>query len=129
MRGRRDPLGRGITNRWTGARAAKLSARGFMVIKFVRARSTQPFDGFFMIRVLKHLLFVVIAVVGGYAVTLLCYMVGLVQPSLYLARLVAEDRGGDTLLVPFLVINTGLSAVGIYLILWFVTRKRRLGPA
>ena len=76
---------------------------------------------------MKYLLFVVIAVVGGYAVTLFCYMVGLVQPSLYLARLVAEDRGGDTLLVPFLVINTGLSAVGIYLILWFVTRKRRPG--
>jgi hypothetical protein len=77
---------------------------------------------------MKHLLFVVIAVVGGYAVTLFCYMVGFVQPSLCLARLVAEDRGGDTLLVPFLVINTGLSAIGIYLILWLVTRKRRPGP-
>ena len=78
---------------------------------------------------MKHLLFVVIAVVGGYGVTLLCYMVGLVEPSLYLARLVADDRGGDTLLVPFLVINTTLSAIGIYLILWFFTRRRRTGPA
>ena len=77
---------------------------------------------------MKHLLFVVIAVVGGYGVTLLCYMVGLVQPSLYLARLVADDRGGDTLLVPFLVITTTLSAIGIYLILWFFTRRRRTDP-
>jgi phage shock protein PspC (stress-responsive transcriptional regulator) len=74
---------------------------------------------------MKHVLFIVIAVVGGYGVTLLCYIAGLVQPSLFLARLVAEDRGGDTLIVHFLVINTVLSAVGIYLILWFVTRKRR----
>jgi hypothetical protein len=75
---------------------------------------------------MKHLLFAVISVVGGYAVTLFCYTVGLIQPSLYLARLFAEDRGGDTLLVPFLVINTGLSAIGIYLVLWFVARKRRM---
>src|SRR5437016_3130011 len=53
------------------------------------AASTQPFDGFFLLRGMKHLLFVVIALIGGYAVTLLCYMVGLVQPSLYLARLVS----------------------------------------
>ena len=76
---------------------------------------------------MKHLLFVVIAVIGGYGFTLVCYMVGLVQPSLFLARLVADDHGGDTLLVPFLVINTVLSGIVIYLVLWFFTRRRKTG--
>ena len=74
---------------------------------------------------MKTLLFIVISVVGGYGFTLFCYMVSLVQPGLFLARLVGDDRGGDTILGPFLVINTALSAIGIYLVLWFLTRKRR----
>jgi len=67
----------------------------------------------------------VTAVIGGFGVTLLCYMYGgiLVRPGLFLARLVAEDRGGESLMPTFLIINSALVAIGIYLILWTLTRK------
>lgn len=50
----------------------------------------------------------VMAIVIGYAVTLFFYFVGepLVSPSLFLARQLVSDRGGDSLLFAFTVINT-----------------------
>ena len=51
---------------------------------------------------MKHLLFVIISLLRGYGLTLLCCVTGggFVQLSLFLARLVVDDGGGDTLLVP-----------------------------
>jgi len=59
---------------------------------------------------MKHLLFVIISLLRGYGLTLLCCVTGggFVQLSLFLARLVVDDGGGDTLLVPFTIINTVL---------------------
>jgi len=59
---------------------------------------------------MKHLLFVIISLLRGNGLTLLCCVIGggFVQLSLFLARLVVDDGGGDTLLVPFTIINTVL---------------------
>ena len=75
---------------------------------------------------MRNVLYAGIAILIGYAITLLFYMVGqpLVAPSLFLARLLAQDRGGDSLLPAFIVINTLICAVVIYVLLWSVSKYR-----
>jgi hypothetical protein len=70
-----------------------------------------------------------IAVVSGYGLTLIFYFVGepFVLPGLSLARLLAADRGGDSLLMPFMLINTALCAVLVYAVLWAAGRTRSTG--
>lgn len=76
---------------------------------------------------MRHVVFAVIAIVAAYGITLLFYMIGkpLVSPSLFLARQLASDRGGDSLLPAFTIINTLISAVLIYLVLCCVGKYRR----
>lgn len=77
---------------------------------------------------MRHLVFIVIALASGYCLTLVFYYVGgvLVLPALSLARVFAADRGGDSLLVPFTVINTtALCAVLIYTVLWRAAGRLR----
>ena len=73
---------------------------------------------------IRHLAYLVIAVVAGCGLTLVFYMVGapFVLSALYLARLFAEDRGGDSLLGPFLVANTALCAALVYATLCLIGR-------
>ena len=75
----------------------------------------------------RNVVFGLVAIFIGYGVTLLFYMVGqpLVAPSLFLARLLAQNRGGDSLLPIFIVINTLICAVVIYGLLWWVNKYRR----
>jgi hypothetical protein len=58
---------------------------------------------------------------------LIFYIAGglLVQPSLLLAKMFFADRGGDTLLVPFTVINTGICSMFIYGALWWATKDSK----
>lgn len=76
---------------------------------------------------MRQFIFIVIALVLGYGLTLFFYTVGgiLVQPALFLAKIVAVDRGGDSLLVPFMLINTVLCAGLIYAALWWATERDR----
>jgi hypothetical protein len=73
---------------------------------------------------MRHLLYPVVAVVSGFGLSLLFYMVGspLVDPALYLARLFAVNRGGDTMLGPYFVANTALCAVLTYAVLYLAER-------
>ena len=75
---------------------------------------------------MRHVLFALIAILIGYGITLVFYMVGqpLVAPSLFLARLLTQDRGGDSLLPAFIVINTLICAVVIYGLLRSVSKYR-----
>ena len=77
---------------------------------------------------MRHLIFILIALVSGYCLTLVFYMVGgaLVLPALLLARMFAADRGGDSLLMPFTVINTAICAVLIYAALWWAAGRVRV---
>ena len=79
-------------------------------------------------RYLIYAVLCILAIVGGYGLTLICYMVGFVQPALFLASLIADDKGGDTLLTPFLIINTILYAIPVYVLLAWVSGgiRRRL---
>jgi hypothetical protein len=74
-----------------------------------------------------QLLFIIIAVVAGYGMTLLCYIKGgfALQPGLFLAKLFREARGGESLLVPFEVINTTIYSIVIYTVLWLTKRRRK----
>jgi hypothetical protein len=76
---------------------------------------------------MRHLSYVVIAVAAGFGLTLASYMVGgpLVWPALSLARLFAEDRGGESLLAPFLVVSVVLYAALVYVALWLVGRSSK----
>jgi hypothetical protein len=76
--------------------------------------------------VMRNVLFALIAILIGYGLTLVFYMVGqpLVAPSLFLARLLAQDRGGDSLLPAFMIINTLICAVVIYCLLRSVSKYR-----
>lgn len=73
---------------------------------------------------MRHLACFVIAVVVGFGLTLVFYFVGgpLVRPALYLAGLFAVDRGGDSMLGPFLILNTALCAALVYAALCLVGR-------
>ena len=68
-----------------------------------------------------------VAIIVGYGLTLLIYTAGdpFVQPALFLARLFSADRGGDTLLPAFLVVNTVLCAIPVYLGLRWATSRLR----
>ena len=76
---------------------------------------------------MRNVIYAAIAGVIGYGITLLFYMVGkpLVSPSLFLARLLLTDRGGDSLLPAFTIINTLICAIVIFALLWVVTTYRR----
>ena len=74
----------------------------------------------------RHLVFLVIALVLGYSLTLIFIKVGgvFVQPAVFLAKLVVVDRG-NSLLLPFTYINTLLCAGIIYVALCLVTGRSR----
>jgi len=76
---------------------------------------------------MRNVIYAMIAIVIGYGLTLLFYMFGepLVSPSLFLARQLSSDNGGDSLLPAFMIINTLICAVVTYLVLWCVTRRHR----
>lgn len=76
---------------------------------------------------MRNVVFAVIAILIGYGITLLFYMLGepLVSPSLFLARQLSSDRGGDSLLPAFIIINTLICAIVIYVSLWCFSRSRR----
>jgi hypothetical protein len=79
---------------------------------------------------MRYLIYAIIAILVGYGLTLVFYMVGgpFVQPALLLASLFADDEGGDTLLPAFLVINTFLCSIPVYLGLgWASNRLRSRG--
>ena len=74
---------------------------------------------------MRQLIYAVIAILAGYGLTLVFYMIGgpFVQPALALARLLNDDRGGDGLLPTFLVINTMICSLLVYIGLRCVTKK------
>ena len=73
----------------------------------------------------RPLSLLIASVIAGYGLTLFCYMIGgvLVQPSLFLAKLLFDDRGGDSLILPFGIINTVICSILIYAILWRLTKS------
>jgi hypothetical protein len=73
---------------------------------------------------MRRVIYLLISLVIGYGLTLIFYVAGgsLVQPALFLAKFVVSDRGGDSLLLPFTVINTFLCSIFIYAGLWWATR-------
>ncbi len=76
---------------------------------------------------MRKVVYTVIGLVIGFAITLLFYWIGepVVLPSLFLARLISADSGGDSLLPAFMIINTLIWAIVIYLLLWSVNKYRR----
>lgn len=76
---------------------------------------------------MRKVVYAVIAILIGYGITVLFYMVGepLVSPSLFLARQVSSDSGGDSLLPAFTIINTLICAFVIYALVRCLTTYRR----
>jgi len=74
---------------------------------------------------MRHVINAFIAILIGFGLTLIFYMAGgpFVQPALFLAKLVATDRGGNTLLPAFLIINTSLCSILIDLGLCWATKR------
>jgi len=65
---------------------------------------------------MRYLVNAVIAILLGYWITLLFYMIGepLTSPLLFLARQLSSDRGGDSLLPAWTIFNTLICATIIY---------------
>ncbi len=79
---------------------------------------------------MRHFIYIMISLVLGYSLTLIFYMIGgiLVQPALFLAKLFTEDRGGDSLLFPFTIINTAFCSLLIYATLrWAIKNFKTKG--
>ena len=73
---------------------------------------------------MRHLIWIAIALAIGFVLTFLFYVIGgvWVKPALFLARIFFEDRGGESLMLPYLVINTVLCALLIYAALFSSTK-------
>jgi hypothetical protein len=76
---------------------------------------------------MRQLIYAVIAILAGYGLTLVFYVIGdpFVRPALALARLLNGDRGGDSLLPTFLVINTMVCSLLVYVGLRCVIKMLR----
>jgi phage shock protein PspC (stress-responsive transcriptional regulator) len=74
---------------------------------------------------IKHLVFSIAALMGGFSITFLGYIIGgfILLPGWSLAKLFFEDTGGESLLAPIVIINTAFYAVVVYLILSLTIRS------
>ena len=66
-----------------------------------------------MERFMIELTYVAISLAIGLFVTFVFYVVGspFVRPALYLAAQLVEDRGGESLMTAYTIINTTISAI------------------